>query len=341
MSKKIKSYSESKIASYPKSLNQGTLNKKAINNLLEFMKDKGMSVERLPAEIFKQTGYRPKIEYWVCRGNQNWEGLVVGFPGTKNDLSTRNVGTAFLRKLLYPMLILHRSLRDYYSRPMPCLYLIGDCFNDVFLRKFRFLSSLVPHVIVLSGDLRRWVYRKAGHKPTKKPDKINEYYFQKFLCERMSSKKGLQLPISLGKSIQIDLISYEVPTVASTLKTERLDILGYDLDDNSLVAFEIKGLDASRPELENLFFQGLEHQNWLEENKMAMKFAIDVLMGKKINTRKRVKLILGFCGEKIPKLFLEMKTQALRRDRFLQIEFCRLIPPLKYGGEMKVERFKQ
>ncbi|MEA2005726.1 MAG: hypothetical protein U9O50_05650 [Acidobacteriota bacterium] len=341
MSKKRKSNSESKIETYPQSLNEGTLNKKAINNLREFMKDKGMSVEELPDEILKQTGYRPKIEYWVCRGNQNWEGLVVGFPGTKNDLSTRNVGTPFLRKLLYPMLILHRSLRHYYSRPMPCLYLIGDCFNDVFLRKFRFLSSLVPHVIVLSGDLQRWVYRKAGHKPTKKADKINEYYLQKFLCDRMDPEKGLRFPISSGKSIRVDLISYEVPTVAGTLKTERLDILGYDLDDHSLVAFEIKGSDADRPELENLFFQGLEHRNWLEENKMAVKFAIDGPRGKRINTRKRVKLILGFCKEKIPELFLDLKTQALRRDRFLQLEFCRLIPPLKYGGDVKVERFKE
>jgi len=305
------------------------------------MKDKKMSIESLPPEILKQMGYRPKIEYYVCRGNRSWEGLVVEFPGTKKDLSTRNVGTPFLRKLLYPMLILHKKLEPHYSRPMPCLYLLGDCFNDMFLRKFRFLNSLVPHVIVLSGDLQRWAERKAGHKPTKKPDKINEYCLQKSLCDRMDPKKGLQLPLSSGESIRVDLISYEVPTVASTLKTERLDILSYDLDDHSLVAFEIKGPDASRPELENLFFQGLEHQNWLEENKMAMKFAIEGPNGKGINTRKRVKLILGFCEKEIPELFLDMKKQALRGDRFLKIEFCRLIPPGKPGGDVKVERFKK
>jgi len=324
---------------YASSLKKGTLSKKAVNNLLELMRSRGMSVEKLPAEILKQTGYRPKIEYWVCRGNRSWEGLVVGFPGTKKDLSTKNVGTPFIRKILYPLLALHRGLSLHYSRPMPCLYLLGDHFNDVFLRKFSFLDSLVPHVIVLSDDLRKWVCRKAGHKPIEPAVQINEYYFQKSLCERMDSDEGLLLPSSSGKNIRVGLISYEVPTVASTLKTERLDILAYDQDDHSLVAFEIKGPDASRPELDNLFFQGFEHRNWLEENKMALKFAIHGPRGKEINTRKRVKLVLGFCGDKIPELFFDLKTQALKKDRFLQIDFCRLIPPLEYGAEVKVESF--
>ncbi len=305
------------------------------------MRSRSMSVEKLPAEILKQTGYRPKIEFRVCRGNRSWEGLVVAFPGTKKDLSTQNVGTPFLRKILYPMLVLHGKLKQHYSRPMPCLYLIGDHFNDVFLRKFSFLSSLAPHVIVLSNDLRKWVDRKKGHVPTEMPTAINEYYLQKSLCDRMCSEGGLCLPSSSGEDIRAGLISYEVPTVAGSVKTERMDILGHDLDDHSLVVFEIKGPDADRPELENLFFQGLEHRNWLEENKMAVKFAIEGPVGRKINTRKRVKLILGFCGKKVPKLFFDLRTQALKKDRFLKIDFCRLIPPLEFGGEVRVESFKE
>jgi len=281
------------------------------------------------------------IEFWICQGYRSWEGLVVVFPGTREDLSTKNVGTPFLRKILYPMLVLHRELRLHYSRPMPCLYLVGERFNDVFLRKFSFLNSLVPHVIVLSGDLKNWEKRKAGHIPTAPPDQINEYYFQKSLCERMHTKKGLLLPLSSGENIHVGLLSYEVPTVASAEKTERMDILGYDWDDHSLVVFEIKGPDANQSELENLFFQGMEHRNWLEENKMAVKFAREGPKGIRINTRKRVKLMLGFCGEKVPKLFLDLKSQALRKDRFLQIGFCRLITPLEDGGEVRVESFKE
>jgi hypothetical protein len=50
-------------------------------------------------------------------------------------------------------------------------------------------------------------------------------------------------------------------------------------------------------------------------------------------------LILGFCKEHIPELFKDLKTEALKKDRFLQIEFCRLIPPLKYEGEVSVKGF--
>jgi len=325
--------------SYDTSLSKGVLSNKAINNLIEFIRSKGMQVEKLDNNILKESGYRPKLDFWVCRGNRSWEGLVVGFPGTKEDLTTKNIGTPYLRKILYPMLSLHRMVRLRYSRRMPCLYLLGANFNDVFLRKFRFLNSLVPHVIVLNGNLNGWISRKKGHLPTKKADKIDEYYLQKSLCDQMNSKEGLRLHLSSDESIRLGLLSYEVPTVAGTRRNERLDILGVDLDDHSIVAFEIKGPDPSRPELENLFFQGFEHRDWLEENKMALKFAIEGPRGKRINTRKRVKLILGFCGEDVPKLFLDLKTKALRKDRSLQIEFCRLIPPSEDGRQVRIKNF--
>jgi hypothetical protein len=209
----------------------------------------------------------------------------------------------------------------------------------VFLRKFSFLKSLVPHVIVLTEDLRKCADPKKIQVLAFSYDQINENYFQKSLCKQMSSELGLKLPFSKGKDLQVGLISYEVPTVAGTKMPERLDILGYDIDDHSLVAFEIKGPDAGRPELENLFFQGLEHRNWLEENKMAVKFAFDGPKGNRINTRKRVKLILGFCGEEVPKLFLGLRNDALKRDRHLQIGFCRFLTPSTVGEHVRVSRF--
>ena len=323
---------------YAQSLEQGLLSDKSVNKILKFMKFKGMLVEKLPTEILEQDGYRPKLQFWVCRGNPSWEGLIVGFPGNKEDLSIQNVGTPYLRKILYPILVLQRELRDHYSRPMHCLYLIADRFNDVFLRKFSYLGSLVPHFIVLSEDLRKWAKRKTGHAPKSTKGIIDENYFQKNLCDRMKLDDGLRLPSSSDKDkgIRVGLLSYEVPTVLSALKTERLDILGYDLDDHSLVAFEIKGPDVNRPECENLFFQGLEHRNWLEENKMAVKFAIDGPTRSRINTRKRVKLVLGLSGEPIPKLFPKLREEALKRDRHLQIKFCRLIRPAKFGGEVGI-----
>jgi len=328
---------------YPQALNEGSLNKRAINNILDFMISRGMSIEESSSVISEQkkiARYRPKLELYMCRGTRNWEGLVVGFPGTKEDLLTRNVGTPWLRKILYPILMLYKRISDVDERPMRCLYLIGAHFNDVFLRKFNFLKALVPHVIVLTEDLRKCAVRKKNHLIDFPYERINENYFQKSLCKQMSSKEGLKLPSSTKKDIKVGLISYEVPTVAGTGMPERLDILGYDIDDHSLVAFEIKGPDAGRVELENLFFQGLEHRNWLEQNKMAVKFAFDGPIGKRISTRKRVKLILGFCGEKVPGLFFELRRDAIKRDRHLQIEFCRFLTPSSVDEHVKVSRFE-
>jgi len=296
-----------------------------------------MSVEKLPDEILKPTRYRPKIGYWVCRGDQKWEGLVVGFPGKIKDLLPNNVGTPYIRKTLYQMLVLYRELRPHYSNEMPCLYLIGERFNDVFHRKFSFLKSLVPQIIVLSGDLKNWFERKKGHCPTQETIKINERYFLESLCDMMDSTEGLRLPLSSGGNIHLGLISFEVPTVTSTDRNEQLDILGYDLDDHSLVAFEIKGPDPGRPELENLFFQGMEHRNWMEENKMAVKFAFEGPAGNLIDPEKPVKLILGFCGENIPELFPDLKIQAQEENHF-QIEFCRL---LNDGDKVRIGSFNE
>ena len=327
---------------YAQSLNKESLSKTAINNISDFMMSRGMSIEKSSSVILEQkkiTGHRPKLELYLCRGSKNWEGFVVGFPGTKEDLLTKNVGTPWLRKILYPILILQGRIRMENPGKMACLYLIGAHFNDVFLRKFSFLKSLVPHVIVLTEDLRKCADPKKIQVLAFSYDQINENYFQKSLCKQMSSELGLKLPFSSGKDLQVGLISYEVPTVAATERPERLDILGYDIADHSLVAFEIKGPDAGRAELENLFFQGLEHRNWLEENKMAVKFAFDGPKGNKINTRKRVKLILGFCGAKIPTLFIDLRKDALKRDRHLQIEFCRFLTPSTVGEHVRVSRF--
>lgn len=327
--------------SYARMLKDKDLSYKAFKAIRAFIKKKGMRVETFPQELLKQYNVAKNLtrhELYICSGRRSWEGLIIGFPGTRQQLSTEYVGTPYLRLILYPILDLYGILRQQSPRAMPCLYLLGERFNDVFLRKFSFFKSLVAHVIVLTDDLRNCGER-AYIVPTEKATKIGEYYLQKSLCKQMHSDKGLNLPISGDKSIRAGFISYEVPTVAATTNPERLDVLGYDKEDNSLIAFELKGPQAGKIELENLFLQGMEHRNWLEENKMAVKFGFDGPNGKNINTRKRVKLVLGFCGDTVPPLFHDLKVQALKRDRHLQIEFCRLIPPDTLGPKVKVGSF--
>lgn len=144
------------------------------------------------------------------------------------------------------------------------------------------------------------------------------------LCQMMNSKEGLLIP-TIKNKIVAKFLSSEVPCNEGTEYPERLDILGYDESDHGLIAFELKGLVANRVELENLFLQGIEHRNWIEKNKMAVKLLFDGgPKGKRINTRKRVRLLLGFYGEEIPYLFNELREEKTRRDLYSEIDFIRL-----------------
>jgi len=327
---------------YRSALLDGTLSYESLNKLLAFIEDKMMRVEMVPEELFGKKGVDrilTRLELRICCGKRSWEGLIVGFPGNKQQLSTKYVGTPYLRLILYPILDLYLKLKQQSERAFPCLYLLGEHFNDVFLRKFRFLKSLVPSVVIITNDL----YQRATSNPdanhaSKKP-KLNEQYCNESLRAQMKSDSGLVLPIGQKNSMRLGFISHEFPTVAGTVQPEQLDILGYDKNDHSLVVFELKGPGANKTELENLFLQGMEHRDWIEENKKAVKFAFDGPNGTRINPRKRVKLVLGFCGDEVPLLFHDLRAQALKRDRHLQIEFCRLISPDTIGKMVKVGGF--
>ena len=305
---------------YHRALKDGELSYTSINKLLRLIKKRGMSLEKVEKGTLRKlkvSGYLRKLELYKCRGSRSWEGLVVGFPGTIHDLTPEYIGTPYLRKILYPMLYMHMQLNK--EENVPCLYILGSRFNDVFLRKFRFLNLLIPHVIVLSEDLRNNAEKKEKDVQTGKESFKREQYYQKKLCDMMSTKEGMKIYSDKNKQLSIGFLSYEFPTVQGTKNLERLDILGYDLNDHSLVAFEIKGPEASEIEMDNLFFQGMEHRDWLEENKMAVKFAFEGPKGQKIHTRKRVKLILGFFGDTAVKRFEKLKMQAMKKDRYMEI----------------------
>lgn len=140
----------------------------------------------------------------------------------------------------------------------------------------------------------------------------------------MNPKEGLSIHAS-NKEIRLKFLCSEVPCSEGTENPERLDVLGYDTKDHALVAFELKGENAGRVELENLFLQGMEHRNWLEKNKMAIKLLFDGgPKGKRINTRKRVRLLLGFYGNEVPHIFNELREQSKRRDPYTEIEFIKI-----------------
>ena len=305
----------------------GVLSPKAVSVLLEALKEY-LSVEPLPEEVYQKSSFGPKITkeltrlpLYIARGLKSWSGLVVAFPGTITQLTTEYVGTPYLRRLLYPILDMHKRIQEYAKEKLPCIYILGARFSDVFLRKFQLLDEITPHVIVLTTDLL--TARKINNM-LDLPAKVSESWVQAQLCRQMLRAEGLEIPSSKRIS-RLGLLSYELPTSEGTKYPERLDLLGYDKKDHSLVAFEIKGLDCKRVELENLFLQGLEHRNWLERNRMAVKFIFDGPRGARINTRKRVRLFLGFFADHVPNLFYELRDQAKRKDRYLEVEFVKFI----------------
>lgn len=305
---------------------------KPVESILTHMK-KIMKFKDIPASVHRGGEYGTKIteqltrlDLSIVRGNKSWEGLAITFPGDKRDLTTRNVGTPYIRMILYPILDLYHRIQEHEKRKMPCVYLIGDRFSDVLLRKFSFLKAVIPNVIILTNDLYNCSISQSRY-PDTKLNSDHESWWQKQLCIKLDSDQGLRIPVKANnKFINARFLSYEVPASEGTRNPERLDILCYDKDDHSLIAFEIKGPKCGKVELENLFLQGLEHRNWLERNKMAVKFLFDRgPLGRRINTKKRVRLVLGSCESATPHLFKELRSQAERLDKFLKIDFVRFV----------------
>jgi hypothetical protein len=315
---------------YFNKLKADDLSKSTINSVLEHMDKLRLSNSPIPSELKMKKGtdekiteYLTKLDLRLIEGNISWEGLFVGFPGTVSELSTKSVGTPYLRKILYPILDLHHRLQTRYDKKLPCIYFVGDRFSDVFLRKFDLLKDVIPHIIVLTNDLYQCYSNKSQLPLTEAKDNFESWTNMK-LCQCMDSKEGLLIPLK-SNSINIKYLSNEVPCSEGTENPERLDILGYDKSTHSLVAFEIKGPSISNTELENLFLQGMEHRNWLEKNKMAVKLLFDRgPKGKKINTKKRVRLLLGFYGEKVPQIFYELQNGAKKGDAYTEIDFVRI-----------------
>ena len=308
------------------------ISRTTINSILEHITSKGLSVDEVPPSLFKKNKYGEKITDYLTRlhlsvitGNPSWEGLFIGFPGKGNELSTKSVGTPYLRMILYPILDLHHRLQTQSGKRLPCIYFVGDRFSDVFLRKFDLLKEVIPNIIVLTHDIYECSKNKAVPPRTYK-DQRAEAWTQVKLSQKMYSKEGLIIPTK-PENITVKFLSSEIPCNEGIENPERLDILGFNDSDHGLVAFELKGPNAGRVELENLFLQGLEHRNWVEKNKMALKLLFDGgPRGKRINTRKRVRLLLGFYGDKVPHLFNELRDEFKRRDAYTDIDFVRISP---------------
>jgi thioredoxin reductase len=70
---------------------------------------------------------------------------------------------------------------------------------------------------------------------------------------------------------------------------------------------------------------------------MAVKLLFDKgPRGRRINTTKRVRLLLGFYGEKVPHLFYELRNQSKRRDKYTEIDFVQI---LKENNDVTVKKF--
>jgi hypothetical protein len=302
-----------------------------------------MAIHPVEPELFKESAQGGKITEQLTRldlfrveGNPSWEGLLVGFPGNRDELSIKSVGTPYLRMILYPILDLHRRLQHHFGKRLPCVYLVGDRFSDDFLRKFELSKQVVPHIIVLTNDLYQCSKNKSLPPRTEKIE--SETWTQMALCQRMNSQEGLIIPTK-NENIKARFLSSEVPCYEGTENPERLDILGYADSDHSLIAFELKGASVGRVDFENQFLQGIEHRNWLEKNRMAVKLLFDKgPKGRRINTTKRVRLLLGFYGERIPHIFKELRKEAIRRDKYLKIDFVQLC---NQDGQVMVGMFPE
>jgi len=145
---------------YFKLLSTGGLTKSTINKIEDYLKTTGLNVSPIPQELLRKndqsekiTEYLTRLDLAIVEGNLSWEGLLVGFLGNRHELSTKSVGTPYLRMILYPILDLHHRLQNSTGKRLPCIYFVGERFSGVFLRKFELLDEVVPNIIVLTHDL--------------------------------------------------------------------------------------------------------------------------------------------------------------------------------------------
>jgi len=306
-------------------LRSGQLPHTTVKQILKRLSS-NMTVRGVPPEmLLSLTSNLTNLPIYLVSGHKSWSGIVVCFPGKKADLQTANVGTPYIRSLLYPILELSR--RAELDGCGKCIYIVGEYISEVLLRKFRLLKTLVPNLIVLTRNVLPLSeppnFISQTNTFTAGCAKINEDYIQKCLCGQMLSPKGLSVPTRSGH-ISVGYIKHELKTQDGTKEPEKLDILGYDKDDGSLVVFEIKGPQCQKVELENLYLQGIEHQTWVEENKRAIKLIKEGPKGRDIRYKKRVRLLLGFFGNGVPKLFHDLREQAETEDKHLKIDFVKL-----------------
>lgn len=312
------------MSQYINNVNNGKLSLHTVNSIMQIV-SKHLVVTEIPEDILnsgnKITYNLKNLPIYLVKGHKSWSGIAVCFPGKKEDLQTEKIGTPYIRSILYPILELSRRVKKMEKGRYECIYIVGEFISEVLLRKFRLLKFLTPNLIVLSKSVLALTNTASINKSVS-TSKISEDYVQKLLCCRLLEPDGLIIPTRSGK-INAGYIKHEMKTHSGTKEHEKLDILAYDKNDGSLIAFEIKGPTCSRVELENLFLQGIEHQKWVEENKRAIKLFHEGPHGTAINARKRVRLFLGFFSDSVPELFYDLREQAEAKDRNLKIDFVR------------------
>jgi len=313
---------------YSKSLREpNLLTKEYIFQIVKVLENRGLKIKEITPDKVRKLGRSEnlsRLPIFIVKGGKSWQGMAVGFPGNTEGLTTSNVGTPFLRILLYPMLELFQDINEkHLDNGAKCLYMFGVRFPDVFVRKFNLLRLLTPNLIIVTNDVLKTIRNSPYDIDRHCGGEAHESRYQHEICKVMDSDKGLPVLTSTGQ-IAIKYISHEVQTGEGTVKPERLDILGVDTNDKSLVVFEIKGPSCGDEQFKNLFFQGLEHLVWIEKNKMAIKLIKEGPKGNMINTKKRARLILGFQGEKVPPIFYSLRNVLQSKDKYMRIDFVKL-----------------
>lgn len=131
---------------YRGALNRGTLSYESLNQLLAFFEDKKMCLENVPKQYLKQMGVSSllnRLELRVCYGKRSWKGLIIGFPGNRDELSTKYVGTPYLRVILYPILDLYIKLQQQSAKPMPCRNFISQWIENLICSHIPILQDLL------------------------------------------------------------------------------------------------------------------------------------------------------------------------------------------------------
>jgi hypothetical protein len=284
-----------------------------IEKTLDYLENNGCGLEN----VIPFPDEHPKLyKASINERKKNLQIAIAGYGGSRKDI--RAFPTPLQTEYL-PTLFEHWNKISEGNGHVPLL-ILGYSFDEVFLRKIRLLSAVIP-------DLRLIQFINVMHLKDSRNESLRKLYAHyqsmndsKFKDERYDLKAAVVEYLKEGGDLDgrtYEVLDVEVPAGEGTIKSESIDILALESKSKWLTVIELKYVNSTNRHLRSVIFQGLDYCNWAEDYKKGLAM---LYPEHHINTRKRTKLILINGPGKFPSFHEHIARASRIKDRYQEIE---------------------